>query len=95
MIGPVHTPLDVACMIGLAMLGVAVCLCTVRIARGPSLPDRVVALDLLSVLLVGAFVLFGITEPQDVTLRVATVLALINFIGTIGFALYVQRRAQS
>ena len=95
MIGPLDTPLAVASALGLAMLCVAVCLCTFRIARGPTLPDRVVALDLLSILLVGAFVLLGIGRNQDVALRVATVLALINFIGTIGFALYVRRRAES
>lgn len=94
MIEPLDSPLAVACAVALMLLCVAVGLCTVRIARGPSLPDRVVALDLLSVILVGAFVVLGIAESQDVMLRVATVLALINFIGTIGFALYIGRRAE-
>lgn len=93
MIGSWDSPLGVATSLAMFLLCVAVGLCVVRIGRGPSLPDRVVGLDLLSILLVGLFLVFGIAESQDVALRVATVLALINFVGTVGFALYVWWRS--
>jgi len=93
MIGPWDSPLAVALSIALGMLSLAICLSVIRMARGPSLPDRVIALDLVATLVVGLLVLLGMAESFDVALRVATVLALINFVGTVGFALYVRRRA--
>lgn len=87
------SPVEAAAAIALAVLSVAVCLCLIRLMRGPSLPDRVVALDMIATLLVGLLVTFGIAEPQPESFRVAIVLALINFVGTVGFANYVRRRA--
>lgn len=78
---------------GLTVLSLALGLCFMRLVRGPSLADRVVALDLMAILLVGLLVLHGIAVSQPESLRIATVLALINFLGTIGFAIYLQRKA--
>lgn len=75
------------------MLGVAFYLALVRLINGPSLPDRVVALDLLSALSVGAIGVYAIATNQHVFLDVAIVLALITFLGTVAFAQYVERRA--
>ena len=77
--------------VGLILLSAGVVVSFVRLWRGPSLPDRVVALDAVGTLLVGLLVLHGIAYGGDSSLRVATVLALINFVGTIGFAYYLQR----
>lgn len=79
--------------IGLVFLSAALILCFVRLWIGPSLPDRVVALDSVATLLVGLLVLNGIANRDMESLRVATVLALINFVGTIGFAYYLGRSA--
>lgn len=88
------SPVEAASRIALAVLSIAICLCFVRLVRGPSLPDRVLGLDMIALLLVGLLVVHGIAESQPESLRIATVLALINFIGTIGFATYVRRRAR-
>lgn len=88
------TPISVATTIGLVALSVALALCLARLALGPTLADRVVALDLMAILLVGLFVVSGIELPRTEPIRVATVLALINFIGTVGFAIYLQRKAR-
>lgn len=87
-------PLTLAVNGGLAAMAVAFGLCLLRLIIGPTLADRVVALDLMAILLVGAFVLFGLEEPRKESLRVATVLALVNFLGTVGFAIYLQRKAR-
>jgi multicomponent Na+:H+ antiporter subunit F len=84
--------LTAATSIAYLALSVAICLSTIRLAIGPSLPDRVVALDMVGILLVGLFLVFGIRESQPDAIRAATVLALINFIGTVGFAVYTTRR---
>jgi multicomponent Na+:H+ antiporter subunit F len=76
------------------MLSVALVLAFVRLARGPSLPDRVVALDLISVITVGTIAAYAIDVDQRVFLDAAIVVALIAFLGTVAFAQYVERRAR-
>jgi multicomponent Na+:H+ antiporter subunit F len=63
-----------------------------RLVMGPSLPDRVVALDLIGILAVGLIAVYDIYTEQPVLLDAATVLALVAFLGTIAFASYVERR---
>jgi multicomponent Na+:H+ antiporter subunit F len=77
-----------------ATLGVALCLAFLRLVRGPTLPDRVVALDLITVLVVAIIVLYAIATHEHVLLDAAIVLALIAFLGTVAFARYIERRAQ-
>jgi multicomponent Na+:H+ antiporter subunit F len=79
----------------LAMLSTALVLAFVRLVRGPTLPDRVVALDLLSALIVGFISVLAIETGQRILLEVAIVLALIAFLGTVAFARYLERRARA
>ncbi len=74
------------------MLLVALFLAFLRLARGPSLPDRVVALDMISILTVSIVATYDITENEPAFLDAAIVLALISFLGTVAFAYYVERR---
>jgi multicomponent Na+:H+ antiporter subunit F len=76
-----------------AMLSIALFLAFVRLVRGPSLPDRVVALDLIAVLSVGFIAMYALDTKQPIFLDAAIVLALIAFLGTIAFARYLERRA--
>jgi multicomponent Na+:H+ antiporter subunit F len=83
--------LDTATQLALVTLGVALLLGVIRLLKGPTLPDRIVAMDLLGVLVVGLIVvLAGSTEVQA-TLDAAVVIALIGFVGTVAYATYVQR----
>jgi multicomponent Na+:H+ antiporter subunit F len=75
------------------ILGVAYILSFIRLVIGPSLPDRVVALDLIAALTVSTVAAYAFATDQDVFLDVAIVLALVTFLGTIAFAQYVERRA--
>ncbi len=77
-----------------AMLIVALFLAFGRLVRGPSLPDRVVALDLTALLTAGIISVYAIDTNQGVFLDAAIVLALITFLGTIAFARYLERRAR-
>jgi multicomponent Na+:H+ antiporter subunit F len=81
-----------ASYIALCMIGVAILLAVLRLIRGPSLPDRVVALDLISILVAGMTAIYAIASGQAVFLDVATILALISFLGTVAFARYVEKQ---
>jgi multicomponent Na+:H+ antiporter subunit F len=77
-----------------ALLTLAMALTFVRLVRGPSLADRVVALDVLAAIAVGIAATATIVEQQLVLLDAAIVLALIAFLATVAFATYLERRAR-
>ncbi|TVQ34438.1 MAG: hypothetical protein EA356_10420 [Geminicoccaceae bacterium] len=70
-------------------------LTTVRLIRGPTLPDRVVALDLLTMLLVAFLTLFALATGVNAYLDAAVVLALVAFLATVAFARFIDRSPQS
>jgi multicomponent Na+:H+ antiporter subunit F len=85
--------IQLAELVALPLLSIASVLAFIRLVRGPSLPDRVVALDLLITIGVGFIAVYAIAMDQPVFLDVAIVLALTSFLGTIAFAYYVERTA--
>jgi multicomponent Na+:H+ antiporter subunit F len=85
---------ELAPKLALALIGLALILTFVRLARGPTLPDRVVALDLMGVLAVGMLAAYAVATDQPVLLDPATVLALVGFLGTVAFARYLKKRGR-
>lgn len=75
----------------LPMLCAAAALAVVRLLRGPSLPDRVVALDLLSVIIVAMLAAFAVGVGEAVFIDIILAVGLITFLGTVAFAFYVER----
>ncbi|MBB4285091.1 monovalent cation/H+ antiporter complex subunit F [Roseospira goensis] len=84
-------PLDVAVVLAGVMLLAALCLTVFRLLRGCTLPDRVVALDLISALLVAFLVLFALAVGVTAYMDAAIALALIAFLGTVAFARFAER----
>lgn len=85
--------LDWAIDIAFLMLMVAMILSVYRLIRGPSLPDRVVALDLLTVLAVAFSALFAISADQPAFVDVAIALALVAFLATVALARFAERKS--
>jgi len=75
----------------LPALALAIVLTVIRLLRGPSLPDRVMALDLLTTLGIGVIAVYAIATDQPAFLDVAIATALISFLGTVAFAYYIER----
>jgi multicomponent Na+:H+ antiporter subunit F len=86
--------LDAALSVTLALLALAALLAFVRLVRGPTLPDRVVAMDLLGVLIVGLIVVYTAATGVKAFLDVGMVIALVSFLGTVAYARYVEREKQ-
>ncbi len=78
----------------LAALGLAALLAMVRLLLGPSLPDRVVALDLLAAIGVAVAALAALVHDQPAFLDVALGVALISFVGTVAFARFLEARGR-
>jgi multicomponent Na+:H+ antiporter subunit F len=72
-------------------LAVALVVTFIRLVKGPTLPDRIVAMDLFGVLVVGLIVVLAGSSGVRATLDAAIVIALIGFLGTIAYATYVER----
>jgi multicomponent Na+:H+ antiporter subunit F len=85
---------EVALTVLFSVLAVAVALAFVRVVRGPSLPDRVVALDLIAAVGVAICGLAAVAFERAVFLDVAMLLALISFVGTVAFARYLEWRGR-
>ncbi|MBN2470797.1 MAG: cation:proton antiporter [Anaerolineae bacterium] len=83
---------DVALLIVLPLLIGSIVLTFIRLVRGPKLPDRVVALDFLSMIGISITAVYAIASGQPLFLDVALVLALISFLGTVALAFYIERR---
>lgn len=79
----------VVCMhvVGLAML-----LTTWRLLRGPTVPDRILALDTLSVTAIAELMLFGMHLNSAVYFEAALVVAMLGFGSTVVLSKFVLRR---
>ena len=77
--------------IALVTLGVALFIAFIRLVKGPTLPDRIVAMDLFGILVVSIIVVLAGTSGVRATLDAAIVIALIGFLGTVAYATYVER----
>jgi multicomponent Na+:H+ antiporter subunit F len=89
------TPADavsLASTIALLLLGPALLLSVVRIVVGPTLGDRVLALDLLTVLAMGFVGAVAIRTGLTLYLDIAIALALLGFLATAAFARYILSR---
>jgi multicomponent Na+:H+ antiporter subunit F len=79
--------------IALLMMSLAIGLAFIRLAYGPTLSDRVIAMDLIGTLAIGIIAVYAMVWNLPVLLDAAIVLALIGFLSTIAFAYYLERRA--
>lgn len=66
--------------------------CLYRILRGPSAPDRIVAIDILGILIVGFCAILGIPTGRTWYIDIGIAWALQSFIGTIALAKYIEGR---
>jgi multicomponent K+:H+ antiporter subunit F len=75
----------------LAMLGLALLLAVARLVKGPSLPDRVLALDTLYINAIALIILYGIWQGSELFFEVALLIAVLGFVSTVALAKYMLR----
>jgi multicomponent Na+:H+ antiporter subunit F len=80
-------------LVTLSLLVGAVALVVVRLVRGPSVADRVVALDVLSAVAIAIIGAYTVATGAAALLDAALVLALVAFVATVAFAHFLERRA--
>jgi multicomponent Na+:H+ antiporter subunit F len=76
-----------------AVLLLSSVLCLHRIGRGPTAPDRTVAIDILGTLVVGFCCILALWTGQEYYMNIAIAWALISFVGTLALAKYLEGRS--
>ena len=74
-----------------AVLAAGMVLSFIRLVQGPTLADRVVAVDALATMAIGALVLIAVITGQGLLLDIALAIALVVFLGTIAMAMTIER----
>lgn len=83
--------LSTVVLIVFAALLLSLTLAFVRVIRGPTLPDRVAALELVNVLTVSFIALYTVWSREVAFIDASVALALIAFVSTVAFARYAER----
>src|SRR4051794_17366302 len=82
-------PMNVVVVLAFALLGGGALLAMVRVARGPSLLDRVVATDTLLVIIAAGLAVHAALYRDPTLVPVLVVVSLLAFVGTVSIARYV------
>ncbi|MER2534988.1 MAG: cation:proton antiporter [Rhizobiaceae bacterium] len=86
--------LDGCAHFALAVLSLAFLLTVLRVVKGPTLPDRVLALDMLVAVAIGFIAVIGMKTGFTFYVDIAIALALVGFLATIAFARFVLARGR-
>lgn len=81
--------LDYATQVALALLTLALFATVIRIARGPTLPDRILGLDLLTTIATGYIGVIAVRTGFMLYVDIAIALSLVAFLATVAFARYI------
>lgn len=74
------------------VVGVSMMMALWRVLRGPSVPDRILGLDTLSIAAIAELMLFGMYLDSPVYFEAALIIALLGFVSTVVLSKYVLRR---
>lgn len=84
--------IDIILTIVIVVLAASGILVLYRFIKGPTLPDRVTAIDLITTIVIAIIVVFSILWKSPNFFDVAMVLSLISFLGSISYAFYLTKR---
>lgn len=87
--------LSMATDASLLVLSVALVLIVGRIVRGPTLPDRILALDMLIAAVIGFIATMGVKTGFTLYVDIAIALGLVGFLSTVALARFVLSRGRA
>lgn len=83
--------IDKILLLSLALFSVSIALSLYRVIRGPSMPDRAIALDTIGINLLSSIAIVSIVLKTKAYLEAILILGILAFIGTIAFTKYIER----
>ncbi len=84
--------ISAAIVVSMHVVGLAMLLALVRLLRGPTVPDRILALDTLFVATIAELMLFGLYLDTAIYFEAALIIAMLGFVGTVVLSKYILRR---
>ncbi|HQR82373.1 MAG: K+/H+ antiporter subunit F [Thiotrichales bacterium 32-46-8] len=83
--------LSTALFIALGLVSLALFLSLIRLVKGPSTPDRILALDTLYINTIAILILLGIHLSSALYFEAALLIAVLGFVGTVALSKYLLR----
>lgn len=91
----VQSIFDFSVTLALAILSLSFFVTIYRIIKGPTLPDRILGLDMLVGIAIGFIAVVGIKTGYALYIDVAIALGLVGFLATVAFARFVLSRGKT
>ena len=88
-----HTFLQISIYIAFSLLLLAFVFALLRLFRGPSSSDQIVALDLIASIVMGFILLYSLLVEREIYFDIAIIIAMISFLGTIAISIYLKRKS--
>ncbi len=85
---------DYASVFALLVLGIAFLLTVYRAVVGPTLPDRIIALDMLVGIVIGFIAVIALRSGYTLYIDIAISLGLVGFLATVAFARFILARGK-
>jgi len=86
---------DTSVSLALGILSLSFLVTIYRIVKGPTLPDRILGLDMLVAIAIGFIAVIGIKTGYTLYVDVAIALGLVGFLATVAFARFVLSRGKT
>lgn len=77
-------------MLIVILLGIGILICLIRAMAGPSIPDRMVAMEAINTLVVAVLAVMGTAFEEVIYVDVAIVYALLSFVSVLWLARFVE-----
>ncbi len=78
-------------LIAIVILSISVLGCLYRVLRGPSMSDRIIALDTIGINLIAIVAVISIMLRTQAFLEIILLIGILAFLGTIAFSKYIER----
>ena len=76
------------------ILSLSIFLIFIRLLRGPTIEDRIVAFDILTSIAIAFLSVYAVKSNETTIIDIGIILALLAFLGTVAFAYYLERRTR-
>lgn len=83
--------LETMLLIGLVLFSIAILGCLYRVFKGPSMSDRIIALDTIGINLIAIVAIVSIMLRTQAYLEIILLIGILAFLGTIAFSKYLER----
>ena len=76
------------------IISISILLVFLRLLKGPTIEDRIVAFDILTSIAIAFLSVFAVKTNETTIIDIGIILALLAFLGTVAFAYYLERRTK-